>query len=153
MNGLRFGLALLLALGSVACDDGGDDGGADMRTGAGGEGGAGGAGGGGDDTVPAEFRDLTNPFAGDADAAAAGQTLYSGSCAVCHLADGTGGLFDPASTDFTADQTGKSDGYYFWRISNGAEGGPDGTTMTAYAAQYTEDQIWQLVTFLRSLAN
>lgn len=153
---MRWMLVLLMAAGgAVACDDGGgtDDGADMMMGGEGGEGGAGGEGGGGDDSVPAEFRDLTNPLAGDADAEAAGQTLYTGTCDVCHQADGTGGLFDPPSTDFTIDQSAWSDGYLFWRISAGPDGGPDGTTMPAYDGQYDENQIWQLVTYIRSFGS
>ena len=145
MSTMRFGLALLLALGAVACDDGGDDGGADMMTA--------GAGGGGDDSVPAEYRDLTNPLAGDADAATAGQAQYDGTCATCHGADGTGGpQFMPAATDFTQDQSGATDGYYFYRIREGADGGPDGSIMPAYDA-YSDDEVWQLITYLRTFAN
>lgn len=146
MNGVRLVLVAALSFGVIACDDAEDDNNAaDMSTGAGGEG-----GGGGD--LPAEYRDLTNPLAGDADAAAAGQGTYDGTCATCHGADGTGGpQFMPAATDFTTGQNAV-DGYYFYRIREGAEGGPDGSIMPAYA-DFSDDEVWQLITYIRSFAN
>jgi mono/diheme cytochrome c family protein len=45
--------------------------------------------------VPAEFRDLVNPYADDTAAAMDGMTRYNASCAPCHgvvgLGDGPGG--------------------------------------------------------------
>lgn len=118
-----------------------------------GEGGAGGAGGAGDG-VPAEFADLSNPFDGDADAASAGQAIYDGTCASCHGADGTGGpQFSPAATDFTIDQSAWTDGRLFWRIRTGAASGPTGSIMPAYDSTQSEDETWQVITYLRTLGS
>lgn len=138
--------AMALAIGGLSGCGGDDDDAADMAMGAGGE------GGGGDD-IPAEFADLSNPFNGDADALAAGQTLY-GACAGCHGSDGAGSpAFVPPATDFTGDQSAWTDGYLFWRIRTGAASGPAGSVMPAYEASQTEDETWQVITYLRSFGS
>ena len=134
-------LALVFAaVGLTGCGGEDDDGGgADMAMGEGGG-------------VPAEFADLSNPFNGDADARTAGQAIYDMACAVCHGADGTGGpQFNPAASDFTIDQSVWTDGYLFWRVRSGPEGGPSGSIMPAYSGSQSEDQSWQVITYIRSL--
>ncbi len=113
------------------------------------------AGGGGGE-VPAEYVDLTNPVDGDVAATTAGKALYDAVCATCHNANGdgmgpTGSTLDPAPTAFNVDQSGSTDGYLYWRIDKGTEGGPSGSSMPAYGGTYDEAQIWQLVTYIRSL--
>ncbi|MCB1185156.1 cytochrome c, partial [bacterium] len=90
--------------------------------------------------------------AGDAAALTAGEAVYAGSCASCHGAAGAGdGLVsDPPPTDFTAGDEERCDGLMFWRISTGAATGPAGSIMAAYGGALTDDQIWQVVTFLRT---
>ncbi len=154
---------LVLALGVLtACDSGGDDGGADAG-GMGGEGGAGGEGGGaggegggagggmGDGrTCPAgtaaELTNEVNALEGDAAAIAAGKTLYDGVCASCH---GMLGESTPTSPTvfFNVDQADRCDGYYFGAIRDGIEG----TIMVAWGASYDDAQIWQIISYLRSL--
>lgn len=106
-----------------------------------------------EDRVPAEFRDLVNPFS-DPSAIEEGRALYESTCASCH---GVGGVgtdlpFNPPPTAFTtapgADQW--TDGYMFWRIKKG-EGGPAGSSMSAYESLLSDDQIWKIVSYLKTL--
>lgn len=166
---------LVLALGALtACDSGGDDGATDAGGmggeggGAGGEGGAGaaggagggaggagggagGAGGGGvERTCPegtsAELANEVNPLEGDAAAIAAGNTLYNGVCASCH---GMNGESTPTSPTvfFNVDQADRCDGFFFGAIRDGIPN----TIMVAWGGSYDDTQIWQIISYLRSL--
>ncbi|NIM93578.1 MAG: c-type cytochrome [Anaerolineales bacterium] len=108
--------------------------------------------------VPAAYADLVNPFTGDADAIAVGQELFLLSCASCHGESGAGDgaaaeTLDPkpanlADADMVSDL---SDGYFFWRISEGGIEEPFNSAMPPWGSTYDETQIWQLVSFIRSL--
>lgn len=105
---------------------------------------------------PSAYRDFENPFAGDADAEAAGALAFGARCASCHGDDGRGGgpraaRLDPAPADLAA-LSERSDGYLLWRIEEGAEGVPFESAMPAFGGVLTEDEAWQVITFLRSLA-
>jgi alcohol dehydrogenase (cytochrome c) len=82
-----------------------------------------------------------NPFAGNQQAIAAGQTLYNQSCVACHGSAGVGDR-GPALTSLT-----RADGEVFITI----RGGVRGTQMPAFSTLST-DQTWQIVSYLRSLA-
>jgi len=85
---------------------------------------------------------LQNPFAGQAAAIAAGKTLFSAQCQSCH----TGG----SASSFTSGtfQRGAADGEIVINIRNGIRN----TAMQSYA-QLTTDQIWQVVSYIRTLAS
>ena len=95
----------------------------------------------------------TNPVAGDPRAIATGSRAYIGSCAVCHNANGDGkGAFGPATfppaTDLTShDAKEKTDGQLFWIVKNGLSF----TGMPGFGSQYNDQEIWSLVSYIRSL--
>ena len=103
--------------------------------------------------VPAEFRDLVNPL-GDPSSAEEGRALYDSYCASCHGAGGVGTdlPFNPPPTAFASDPHASewTDGYLFWRIKKG-EGGPAGSSMSAYESLLSDDQIWKIVSYLKTL--
>lgn len=90
--------------------------------------------------------DQKNPFATDARAAEDGRIAFRGSCATCHGIRGEGGR-GPDLTLGTY-SVGDSDADLFRVISNGATG----TEMPAFAARYESDDLWRIVTYVRSLA-
>lgn len=102
------------------------------------------------DSVPADFAGKTNPLG--ADAATAGAEVFKTNCAACHgdtgLGDGpAGAALDPAPKNLAELQAQAGDDYLFWRITTGKEG----TSMVPWKGILTEEQIWQLVAFLRTL--
>src|SRR5579859_1103300 len=95
----------------------------------------------------------TNPVANNGRAIAAGRDAYTGSCAECHGSNGDGkGVFGtatyPPATDLTShDVTEKSDAELFWITKNGLSF----TAMPGFGDQYSDQQIWSIVSYLRSL--
>src|SRR5882724_7382708 len=79
-----------------------------------------------------------NPFAGNADAIAAGHKLYDGTCIGCHGSEGRGGERAPSLVGTL--KRGATEGAIFQNIRAGIAG----TQMPAFS-QLTSDQAWHLV--------
>ncbi len=100
--------------------------------------------------VPAEYAGQTNPLG--ADAAAAGAEVFKTNCESCHgplgKGDGpAGAALDPAPKDLSVLQVSAGDDFLYWRINTGKEG----TGMVAWKGTLTDEQIWQVVSFIRTL--
>ncbi|MFL5803186.1 MAG: c-type cytochrome [Roseiflexaceae bacterium] len=103
--------------------------------------------------APGETGGPVNPLRADAQTIQAGQLLYQTNCVACHGAAGRGdgptavGL-NPRPADFTQHMVpGKhTDGQVFLWIKDGFPG----TAMPAWSTRLSEEQIWQLVTYLRT---
>lgn len=109
-----------------------------------------------EDKVPDQYVNKTNSFNGKADAAEAGKVVYQANCLSCHgdkgLGDGpAGATLDPKPADLTEPAKNDTDGQILWHISEGAAAGEPGSAMPAWKGVLTEDQIWQVVTYLRTL--
>ena len=108
---------------------------------------------------PAEYADLTNPFAGDHEAAEAGALIYEVNCAACHGPEGLGDgpaaeALDPkpaslADAQMMEDMT---DGALFWRVREGGILEPFNSAMPPWKDVLSEDETWQVITFLREFA-
>jgi len=101
-------------------------------------------------TVPAEFAGKTNPF--DVGAATEGAKVFKTNCATCHGERGEGdGIasqsLDPKPANLIDLGRQIDDDYLFWRVSEGKPG----TSMVAWKGILTEEQIWQVITFIRTL--
>lgn len=101
--------------------------------------------------VPALAGDSANPFAGSAKAAKAGEYEFRINCALCHGLGARGGGRGP---DLTRAQKkhAQSDADLFQIINNGIAG----TAMPANGTNgqgvgMTEEEIWQIVTYIRSV--
>jgi mono/diheme cytochrome c family protein len=102
------------------------------------------------ETVPAEFAGQSNPY--DAEAATSGAEIYQSYCATCHgetgLGDGAAGAsLVPPPKNLVELQAQVEDDYLFWRIHEGKSG----TAMVAWKGILTDEKIWQVVSFLRTL--
>jgi mono/diheme cytochrome c family protein len=101
--------------------------------------------------IPAEYAGRTNPL--DASSAAtAGAEVFKANCVACHGEQGKGDGIASASLDpkpanlmVVSQQVG--DDYLFWRITEGKPG----TSMVAWKGVLTEEQIWQVAAFIRTL--
>ena len=100
--------------------------------------------------VPSEFAGKTNPLG--ADATAAGATVFKVNCETCHGPQGhgdgpAGAVLDPAPKNLAELQATAGDDYLFWRISTGKEG----TAMVAWKGVLTDDEIWQVISYIHTL--
>jgi mono/diheme cytochrome c family protein len=109
--------------------------------------------------APAEFANMSNPFVGDHEAAEAGAEIYEVNCASCHGPEGKGDgaaadALDPkpASLADAHLMEDMSDGALFWRVSAGGMMEPFNSAMPAWKDTLSEDQIWQVIAYIRELA-
>ena len=110
-------------------------------------------------TAPGGFLKLKNPLVSNSKNLVAGEAFFHTdaqptACKVCHGSVGNGmgmmapGL-NPPPRNFTCIETMKkvSDGQMFWVIKHGSPG----TGMPAFKS-LKDDQIWQIILYLRTLA-
>jgi mono/diheme cytochrome c family protein len=93
--------------------------------------------------APASYQEMSNPYQGRAQAAAAGKKLYGQNCAQCHGANLQG--IGPAPALDGESVKGAKPGALFWFISIGnvASGMPSWSGLP-------KNQLWQIVTFLQT---
>lgn len=94
-----------------------------------------------------------NPVGQNPRAIEAGRLSYTGSCAVCHGANGDGkgefgqAIYPPASDLQAHDTQDKTDAQLFWIVKNGLSF----AGMPGFGTQYNDQAIWSLVAYTRSL--
>jgi len=133
MKKVLFFVLVLIALALAACSGGGDANAVATLA-----------------PVPSEFAGQTNPLG--ADAAAAGAEVFKINCESCHGVQGHGdgpvsSALDPAPKNLAELQTTAGDDYLYWRVNTGKEG----TAMVAWKGILTDEQIWQVISFVRTL--
>jgi mono/diheme cytochrome c family protein len=106
--------------------------------------------------VPAEYAGMSNPFGSETSAVAAGKTIYQRNCVPCHgeqgMGDGpTAGGLNPKPQPLAANQEGLEDAYIFWRISEGGLRAPFSSSMPSWKAILSEQEIWQVISYLRTM--
>jgi mono/diheme cytochrome c family protein len=97
---------------------------------------------------------IKNPVSSSPESVAAGKQVYTRSCAPCHGTSGEGGAGNdliPAAPDLTdaAWDHGSTDGEVFSSIKNGIA--PE-FNMTPFKDRLKDDDIWNVVNYLRSIA-
>ena len=110
--------------------------------------------------VPHEYEEFSNPLVADESVIRAGAESFATYCVACHGNEGKGdgptaATLDPPPADFTDAEmmTMSTDAYLYWRIAEGGLGDPFNSAMPPWKAALTEEQVWQLVTYLRTLPN
>jgi mono/diheme cytochrome c family protein len=101
----------------------------------------------------ADAAKLKNPVAATPESIAAGQQLYGRNCASCHGRNGQGGPGNdliPAAPSLLGDgwTHGSTDGEIFTNIRNGVA--PD-FNMVPFKDKLKDDEIWNLVNYIRSI--
>ena len=109
--------------------------------------------------APGKFRKMKNPLEASQANVQAGKTLFHETamplaCKQCHGENGDGNgpmgaALNPHPRNFTCGETMQdiSDGQMFWIIKNGSPG----TGMMAFTGM-PDNQIWQLIQYIRTLA-
>jgi mono/diheme cytochrome c family protein len=100
-----------------------------------------------------EAAKVKNPVAATPESIATGKQVYTRYCATCHGINGQGGSgsdISPPAPNLTDDEwkRGSSDGEIFAVIKNGV---PD-LTMEPWGNRIKDEDIWNVVNFVRSLA-
>ena len=100
--------------------------------------------------VPAAYAGKANPLG--LEAAGQGADIFKSNCEMCHGPQGhgdgpAGGSLDPKPKNLAFLQESAGDDYLFWRISEGRPG----TAMVAWKGILSEEQIWQVILFIRTL--
>ena len=94
-----------------------------------------------------------NPAANDAATIAQGQQLFAQNCAICHGAAGKGDgplgkNLNPRPADLTGSHlTTHTDGDLYWWVSHGIAG----TGMPAFSGALSDQDIWAIIRYLRTL--
>lgn len=101
-------------------------------------------------TVPTEYAGLTNPLASEG--SKAGADLFKINCAACHGIEGRGDgaasqALVPPPANLSKLNQAAADDYLFWRIATGKPG----TAMVGWKGVLTDEQVWQVVAFIRTL--
>ena len=102
--------------------------------------------------APKEANDVKNPLAGNTSVLADAKALYTANCGPCHGDKGKGdGPAAPGLNPKPADHTSaavqsETDGALYWKLSEGRN------PMPSYKKIFTDQQRWELVTFIRTLA-
>jgi len=103
---------------------------------------------------PSEFKNLKNPLISNEVNIAKGKDTYDTNCVSCHGAKGMGDgvlsdSLDPKPVPFPLESV--DDAYLFWRISEGGMREPFNSVMPAWNSILYEEQIWEIILYLRSL--
>ncbi len=109
--------------------------------------------------IPSQYEGLTNPYTGNAAAIAEGMEIYDTHCAKCHGSGGAGDgptsvTLDPAPADFTGVNVMQetTDGYLFWRVSEGGGMAPFNSGMPTWKAILTEERAWKVLAYIRTFS-
>jgi mono/diheme cytochrome c family protein len=102
--------------------------------------------------APKDADNVKNPLVGNGAVLADARTLYVANCGPCHGGKGKGdGPAAPGLNPKPADHTSasvqsESDGSLYWKLSEGR------SPMPGYKKIFSDQQRWELITFIRTLA-
>jgi mono/diheme cytochrome c family protein/uncharacterized membrane protein len=94
--------------------------------------------------APSSATGQQNPVTANRESIAAGKSLFDRYCSSCHGSDGKGGAIGPDLTGPGVQN--QTDGALFWKITQG------NSPMPSFEATLTPHQRWDLVNYIRTLA-
>jgi mono/diheme cytochrome c family protein len=105
--------------------------------------------------IPEPYSSMSAPEVGEGALERAAE-FYTQNCASCHgdggWGDGPAGqALDPAPAPLARTSLRMSDGYLFWRMSEG--GAVFASAMPAWKETLNEQQIWEMIAYLRALGS
>jgi mono/diheme cytochrome c family protein len=105
--------------------------------------------------IPEPYKSLSAPQAAEGALERGGET-YTQHCTSCHgdggMGDGPAGqVLDPVAAPVARTSGKMSDGYLFWRVTEG--GTVFSSSMPAWKETLTEQQIWEVLAYLRALGS
>ena len=106
--------------------------------------------------IPEPYTGLVSTIPADEASILRGGETYTTLCASCHGPDGMGGGpagvdLNPAPSPVARTSQMMGDAYLLWRISEG--GVPFGTQMPVWKNTLSQEQIWDVVNYIRTLAS
>jgi len=106
--------------------------------------------------VPDEFIRMVNPLGDTAQVVEQGEIIYQVNCASCHGVAGRGdgvaaSPLEKKPNNLAKDQKDLSDAYLYWRIYAGGAFEPFRSMMPGWRSLLTEDDIWKIISYLRTL--
>lgn len=106
--------------------------------------------------LPEVYRSRRNPLESTASNLEAGERIYERNCASCHGTSGQGDgpageNLEPRPTDIArfSRMPMATDGYLYWTVAEG--GAPVGSAMPAFGSVLSEEEVWQLLVYVRSM--
>jgi mono/diheme cytochrome c family protein len=107
--------------------------------------------------VPAEYVNKINPLSNTIQTVENGKGYFQKYCVTCHgdFGEGNGpasAALDPKPKNLKEAQNMFSDGYLFWRISEGGTMEPFKSSMPPWKSVLDEDEIWEIIVYIRSLS-
>ena len=103
---------------------------------------------------PSDMQNVENPLDSDVSTIPEGKDTFLTNCASCHGEKGKGDgvlsdSLDPKPVPFPLDNV--DDAYLFWRINDGGMDDPFNSVMPAWKTILSEEQIWEIIVYLRSI--
>lgn len=115
-----------------------------------------------EDNIDYPSRQMPSDLMTDTEQLSFGHQLFMSKCASCHGKTSEGrsdraNFFEPAAPDFTERHYQAIDpAYLYWRIEQGKNTEPyrsQGSVMPAWGAHFSEQQLWQIVAYLKTRAH
>ena len=105
-------------------------------------------------SIPEAYAGLNSPVPAEEESINRGGDLYTTHCASCHgdggMGDGPAGQsLNPPAAPIAHTSQMLGDDYLFWRISEG--GAPFGSAMPPWAGTLSEENIWDIINYVRAL--
>ena len=108
--------------------------------------------------IPEAYADLTNPFSADEASLQRGGDLFVTHCATCHgdgaMGDGpTAAGLDPVPAPIAHTSQMMSNGYLFYRISEGGAIAPFNSAMPSWKDILAEEERWHVLNYVQALGS